>query len=182
MSDNDVHIGVSYPLGQLARALTTARTDEDAAIRQQAELRVRRWQQVLDGMAGGELDIDSRTSVRGLPAWVTPDVVHGGFATGEPAAGGPLRLDETDRAQRLGLPADRRALFRSWLTEAGLAELGELLDSGRYRVEHAEEAVTGLAHVISGGGFDPDGRGGTGRRLLGWTTTGHWMLGLRPRD
>ncbi|MEV0431299.1 hypothetical protein [Micromonospora sp. NPDC050495] len=141
MSDNDIRVGVGFPLGQLARALTTAGTHEDAATRQRAELRVRRWQQVVNGMAGGGLDIGSRTPVRGLPAWVTPEVVHGGFATGEPAAGGPLRPDETDRAQRLGLPAERRALFWSWLTDAGLAELGELLDSGRYRVEYAEEAA-----------------------------------------
>ncbi|TDC79233.1 hypothetical protein E1193_19430 [Micromonospora sp. KC606] len=141
MSDNDIRIGAGFPLSQLARALTTAGTHEDAAGRQRGELRVRRWQQVVDGMAGGGLDIGSRIPVRGLPAWVTPEVVHGGFATGEPAAGGPLRPDETDRAQRLGLPAERRALFWSWLTDAGLAELGELLDSGRYRVEYAEEAA-----------------------------------------
>lgn len=141
MSDNDIRVGVGFPLGQLARALTTARTHEDVATRERAELRVRRWQQIVDGMAEGRLDIGSRTPVRGLPAWVTPEVTHGGFATGEPAAGGPLRPDETDRAQRLGLPADRRALFWSWLTDAGLAELGELLDSGRYRLEYAEEAA-----------------------------------------
>ncbi|HEX5594580.1 MAG TPA: hypothetical protein VFX61_00950 [Micromonosporaceae bacterium] len=43
-------------------------------------------------------------------------------------------------------------------------------------------AVIGLAHVISGGKFDPDGRAGTGRRLLGWTTTEHWMFDSGPRD
>lgn len=43
-------------------------------------------------------------------------------------------------------------------------------------------AVTGLAHVINGGKFDPDGRAGTGRRLLGWTTTEHWMLDPGLRD
>lgn len=57
MSDNDIRVGAGYPLGQLARALTTAGTHEDAATRQRAELRVRRWQQVVDGMAGGGLDI-----------------------------------------------------------------------------------------------------------------------------
>ena len=141
MNDSDIGIGIGYPLGQLAQALTTARTHEDAATRQRAELRVRRWQQVVDGMAGGGLDIGSRTPVRGLPEWVTPEVVRGGFATGEPAAGGALRADETDRARLLGLPADRRALFWSWLTDAGLAELGELLDSGRYRVEYPEQTA-----------------------------------------
>ncbi|MEW2475999.1 hypothetical protein AB0875_19595 [Micromonospora gifhornensis] len=141
MSDNDIRVGVGFPLGQLARALTTAGTHEDPATRQRAERRVRRWQQVVDGMAAGTLDIGSRTPVRGLPVWVTPEVIHGGFATGTPAAGGALRPDETDRARRLGLPAERRVLFWSWLTDAGLVELGELLDSCRYRVEYAEEAA-----------------------------------------
>ncbi|WP_327025728.1 hypothetical protein [Micromonospora sp. NBC_01739] len=297
MSDNDIRVGVSFPLGQLARALTTAGTHEDPAARQRAEQRVRRWQQVVDGMAAGTLDIGSRTPMRGLPVWVTPEVLHGGFATGTPAAGGALRPDEADRARRWGLPAARRVLFWSWLTDAGLAELGELLDSGRYRVEYAEEAalpvvawllragaaaatlagrrlagslyaryydidypavaaidlakqcldevlrltarihhnprplstvkntayawrhmlfflslstgeeqaaflahsaqrlaaqpdhvrtrlapaVTGLGHIVGGGTFDPDGRAGTGRRLLGWTTREHWMLGPSPR-
>lgn len=141
MTEKDIHVGAGYPLGQLSRALVTALTHEDAATRQRAELRISRWQQVLDGMASGRLDIGSRTPVKGLPAWVTPEVVRGGFATGKAAASGPLRPDETDRAQWLGLPANRGALFRSWLTDEGLAELGKLLDSGRYRVEYAEEAA-----------------------------------------
>ncbi|MFG2064872.1 hypothetical protein ACGFIK_26045 [Micromonospora sp. NPDC048871] len=132
---------MSFSLGQLARALTAAGTHEDPAARQRAEQRVRRWQQVVDGMAAGTLDIGSRTPMWGLPVWVTPEVLHGGFATGTPAAGGALRPDEADRARRWGLPAARRVLFWSWLTDAGLAELGELLDSGRYRVEYAEEAA-----------------------------------------
>ncbi|MEU8261598.1 hypothetical protein AB0C02_13385 [Micromonospora sp. NPDC048999] len=120
MSDNDIRIGRGYPLGQLARALTTVRTHEDAATRERAELQVRRWQQVVDGMAEGRLNIGSRTPVKGLPTWVTPEVAHGGFATGQPAAGGALRPDETDRARRLGLPAERQALFWSWLSDTGL--------------------------------------------------------------
>lgn len=141
MSDTDIRIGAGYPLGRLARALTTARTHEDPATRLRAEQRVRRWQEVLAGMAQDRLDIGSRTPVEGLPAWVTPEVVHGGFATGQPAAGGPLRPDETERAQRWGVPAERGALFGTWLTDDGLAELGELLDGGRYRMEYAEQAA-----------------------------------------
>lgn len=155
MSDNDIRVSAGYPLGQLGRALTTARTHEDVTIRQRAELRVRRWQQVVDRMAEGRLDVGSRTPVVGLPAWVTPEVAHGGFATGEQAAGGPLRQDEIDRAQRLGLPADRGALFWSWLTDTGLAELGELLDSGRYRIEYAEEsALPVVAWLLRAGDRD----------------------------
>ena len=39
-------------------------------------------------------------------------------------------------------------------------------------------AVEGLARVVEGGRFDPDGiaGGGTARRLLGWSVGGHWLL------
>lgn len=155
MSDNDIRAGGGFPLAQLGRALTTAGTHEDPATRQRAELRIGRWRQVVAGMAAGRLDIGSRTPVKGLPAWVTPEVLHGGFATGEPAAGGPLRPDEADRARRLGLPAERRALFWSWLTDAGLAELSALLDSGRYRVAYAEEAaLPAVAWLLRAGDRD----------------------------
>lgn len=136
-------IGPGYAHAQLARALTTASDHEDAATRRRAEERVRRWQAVMDGMARGTLAIGSRTPVAGLPAWVTPLVVRGGFATGEAAAAGPLTPDEVARLGGAGADgsADRRALFRYFLTEAGLAELGELLDSGAYDVTVPEEAA-----------------------------------------
>lgn len=38
-------------------------------------------------------------------------------------------------------------------------------------------ALAGLRLVVEGGVFDPDGTadGGRARRLLGWTTDGHWL-------
>jgi hypothetical protein len=141
MDSDEVRVGTGYPVGQLASAFVTALTHEDADTRRRAEERVHRWRSVLAGMADGRLHVGSRTPVAGLPAWVTPQVVRGGFATGEPAAGGPLQPHEVDVASRVGLPADRRALFAYWLTDAGLAELGSLLASGRYRVELPEEAA-----------------------------------------
>ena len=53
-------------------------------------------------MASGKLRIGSREPVSGLPAWVTPEVVRGGFATGEPAAGGAVdrRRDGPSRGSR----------------------------------------------------------------------------------
>lgn len=141
MDSDEVRVGTSYPVGQLASSFATALTHEDADTRQRAEERVHRWRSVLAGMADGRLQIGSRTPVAGLPGWVTPQVIRGGFATGEPAAGGPLQPHEVDLASRVGLPADRRALFAYWLTDAGLADLGSLLASGRYRVELPEEAA-----------------------------------------
>ncbi|HXV94419.1 MAG TPA: hypothetical protein VD813_14030, partial [Pseudonocardia sp.] len=133
--------GRAYPLGQLAKAFRTASGHEDAGTRERAETRVRQWAGVLRGMVDGTLTIGSRTPVRGLPEWVTPAVVRGGFATGSAAAGGPLRPHERETADRAGVRADRRALFAHHLTEPGLAELTRMLDDGRYRIVVPEEAA-----------------------------------------
>ncbi|MGW7535880.1 hypothetical protein [Amycolatopsis sp. NPDC054798] len=44
--------------------------------------------------------------------------------------------------------------------------------------ERFAPAVTGLAQVVEGGRFTPEGRtaDGTGRRFLGWSTDRHWCL------
>ncbi|MFF3206319.1 hypothetical protein [Streptomyces sp. NPDC002962] len=130
-----------YASGQLARALGTALTHEDPDTRRRAGERQRAWRSVLAGMANGLLTVGSRTPVRDLPAWVTPEVLRGGFATGAPSAGGPLTEYETEAARRAGVPADRKALFAYWLSEDGLAQLYELLDGGRYEVTVPEEAA-----------------------------------------
>lgn len=139
--DEDLRANPGYAAGQLAKALVTARSHEDAKTRRRAEERLDRWSRVLSGMGDGTLRIGSRTPVAGLPAWVTPEVVKGGFATGAPAAGGDLTAPELDAARRVGIPTDRRALFAHHLTDAGLAGLGALLDSGRYEIVLPEEAA-----------------------------------------
>ncbi|MFK4597638.1 hypothetical protein [Streptomyces pristinaespiralis] len=131
----------SYVYGQLTKAFTTALTHQDAGTRNRAQERIRRWRDVIDKMADGRLRIGSRTPVAGLPAWVTPEVVHGGFATGGAAAGGPLLPYEAEAAREAGVPAERRALFDHFLTEPGLVTLWDLLDSGRYSVTVPEEAA-----------------------------------------
>lgn len=131
----------SYAGQQLARALLTGSSHEDADTRRRADERAQAWLRVLDGIETGSLDVGSRTPVRGLPVWVTLEVLRGGFATGRPSAGGPLADDERERAERLGLEPTRQALFASWLTDAGLAELGELLDRGAYEIVHPENAA-----------------------------------------
>lgn len=130
-----------WPTAQLAGAFTTALTDGDPDTRRRAERRVERWRAVLSGMADGTLTVGSRTPVAGLPAWVTPEVLRGGFATGAAVAGGPLLPYETEAARQAGVPADRGALFTHHLTDRGLAELTALLDSGRYAVGVPEEAA-----------------------------------------
>ncbi|MFF5973277.1 hypothetical protein ACFY7C_17310 [Streptomyces sp. NPDC012769] len=131
----------SYAEGRLARAFVTAHTHADPATRDRAQDRIRGWRQVLAGVAAGTLRIGSRTPVSGLPAWVTPEVLHGGFATGSARAEGPLLPYETAAARRAGVPEERAALFAHYLTEPGLRELWDLLDSGRYEVTLPEEAA-----------------------------------------
>src|SRR5947209_5876420 len=146
---DDVQVGTSYPFAQLAKALATANTHRDPKVREAAEAKADKWRAVIDGMAGNVIDVGSRTPVDGMPAWVTPEVVHGGFATGRPMAGGPLLPHELALAERLGLTgpaaADvagvRAALFAHHLTEAGIAELSALLDAGTYHVGVPEEAA-----------------------------------------
>lgn len=138
----DERIGPGYPVGQLARALRTAEdASHDQATRQRAVERIRAWTSVLQGMVDGTLAVGSRTPVAGLPVWVTPQVVRGGFATGRALADEPWGEDETARADALGLPQSRAALLASWLTDDGLAEATALLDAGTYRVTVPEDAA-----------------------------------------
>lgn len=130
-----------YAEQQLARALRTGASQEDEETRLRADQRALGWIRVLEGIASGSLRVGSRAPVRDLPAWVTLEVLRGGFATGRAKAGGPLSADERQRADRLGLEPNRAALFGSWLTDDGLAELSELLGSGAYRIGQPENAA-----------------------------------------
>ncbi|MEU5806017.1 hypothetical protein [Streptomyces sp. NPDC047718] len=145
----------AHAAARLAQALRTSAAHPDAAARERAEGRVRQWRAVLSGMAAGRLTVGSRTPVAGLPAWVTPEVVRGGFATGTPAASGPLTPYEEEAAHRAGLPATRAELFAHALTEEGLIGLWELLDSGRYEVVLPEEsALLTVAWLVRAGDID----------------------------
>lgn len=134
-------VATSYPESLLAQAFVTALTHEEAGTRQRAEVRGQRWREVLAAMTAGRVTVGSRTPVTGIPAWVTPKVMRGGFSTGAVSAGGPLQAHETDAARSFGVPAERRALFAYCLTEPGLAWLWALLDSGGYEIGVPEEAA-----------------------------------------
>lgn len=131
-----------YPMGRLERALERALTADDAEVRRRAAARVDAWRNVLDGMASGRLTIGSRTPVADTPAWVTLEVAHGGFTTGRYLAEEPLRADELAR-----LPAnapgetDRERLNLWFLGDEGLAELGQALRTGNYRIDVPEESA-----------------------------------------
>jgi hypothetical protein len=133
----------------LGSALLTAAAHEDAATRLRAQARVRAWTSVLDGLHAGTIDLGSRTPIAGLPAWVTLEVLRGGFATGKPVAGGPLQDDEMARADRLGIPHTRAQLVASYLTDEGLQELRTLIATGSYQVRIPEDAVLLVAAYLA---------------------------------
>lgn len=135
-------IGIGYAHLQLAKAFTTAHGHESPKARRRAEERLRQWQSVGDGIRSGQVRVGSRTPVKGFPAWVTPVVLRGGFATGEAAAATACEAYDVDAAFRAGVRSgDREGVFRYFLTDDGLIELYGLLDSGRYEVSVPEEAV-----------------------------------------
>ncbi len=142
--DGNVSPTHGYVLGQLLRAWKTTQEHFDANVRQLAAKKIERLEQVLRGMLSGKLSIGAQTPVEGIPAWVTLEVVHGGFATGNLLAGGALQQHELAMLSRLGLPAkvrSRSALNRYYLGEAGRSELVAMLHSGCYRINVPEEAA-----------------------------------------
>lgn len=135
-----------YPAFQLARALA-AGARGDAGLRERAQRRVRQWSAVLAGQRDGTLAIGSRKPVKDVPAWATLEVVTGGFATGALMAGGALQAHEREQLQKIapgieGSDAQARAaLNRYYLSDDGLAQLGDWLDSGRYDITVPEEGA-----------------------------------------
>lgn len=141
-----------YVHAQLAKALLTAAAHEDPQTRARADVRAQQWARTILAIDSGEVLVGSRKPLRGLPAWVTPQVLRGGFATGRAEAAGPLTKHELDRATELGLPPSRETVFASYLTEEGLAELDALLSGGEYRIDVPEEgALLVLAALLRHG-------------------------------
>jgi hypothetical protein len=136
--ESETHVvNPGYALRQLARALFRGATAGGAA-------RATQWRQVIAGMLDGSLQVGDRTPVQGTPAWVTLNVVHGGFATGSLAASGPLAPHETEKLAALG-GAERLDLNLHFTSEAGREELLALLGDGRYRVHLPEEGALLMA-------------------------------------
>jgi hypothetical protein len=144
----------AYAWSQLERALRRAGATGD----ERARVKAAQWQAVLHGMSDGTLRIGSRTPIADTPVWVTPEVVHGGFATGRLLAEAPLREDEA--AQVTTLPADvpgrtDRERLNLWhLGDAGHAELMSALACGTYHVELPEDAALPVVALLLDGGHD----------------------------
>lgn len=147
-------VNPQYALAQLERALITAEAHPDRETERRALARVEAWIRVIEGMRSGALQSGSRTPTA-APSWATLEVIHGGFATGELLANGPLLAHEEGLAKRLGIePSDRLAFALHFLSDMGRAELHAMLASGCFRIDVPEEgallsAVALLAHGAS---------------------------------
>ncbi|MBI4618285.1 MAG: hypothetical protein HY720_32095 [Planctomycetes bacterium] len=133
-----------YAIGQLHRALRAVAEHPDPAVRARAAEKIRRWENVLAGMATGSLEVGSRTPLQDVPAWVTLEVAHGGFATGALMAGGPLQPHEEALLARIGRSpggGGRATLNEYFVSDQGQRELMACLRTGTYRVQVPEEGA-----------------------------------------
>lgn len=141
-----------YAWRQFRNAQFTAGATSDPDDQVRAEQRAKSWMRVLVGMATGRLRIGSPTPVKGFPAWLTPQIVRGGFATGTAAAAGPLEPDEITLAEHLGLKHGRAHLLAWFLSDGGLRKLDAWLKSGLYRLDLPEHgALLSVAWLIRHG-------------------------------
>ena len=148
MSERDegnFSVNPGYANWQLAKALRTAETSDNADTRDRALARVEKWQQVFNNIASGSVSYGSRTPIKDVPVWATPEVVTGGFVTGNLLAGGPLLNHEKEIALSAGLNVSESYLRKSlnlwFVTDDGLAMLNDMLHSGKYKVQVPEEAA-----------------------------------------
>jgi hypothetical protein len=173
-----------YALFQLSKALTTQTEHLDPATRERAHQRAKDWTTVFNGVLDGTLAVGSRTPLEGTPSWVTLKVLTGGFATGDLLAGGPLqaheqvllaRLSQLPQLHKLPVTHDtdaRRVLNSYYLTDQGLVELQEFLQSSCFDVTVPEEgALLVVAWLVQHGYTEQ------ARHLL--ETIGPWFAKLR---
>jgi len=148
-------VNPGYATFQLAKALATSEGHEDTDTRRRAAEKVSKWETVLRNVLTGSVAYGARTPVQDAPAWVTLEVVTGGFATGNFLAGGPLESHEVALLEGIAKPPEgqeRAALNAHFLTEPGLAVLREQLVSGTYDVTVPEEgALLTVAWLVEHG-------------------------------
>ncbi|QXH53498.1 hypothetical protein KSS94_10445 [Pseudomonas fakonensis] len=143
-SDGTPGIGPGYAVWQLSKALSALDDNLSQQARAHAAERITRWQQVIAHALQGTAHYGSPTPFADVPAWVTLEVVTGGFATGRLLAGGALTEHERELAASIpGVrPGFERLDINAWhLTDEGVAALQRRLASGDYRVDVPEEAA-----------------------------------------
>jgi hypothetical protein len=153
--DEDVTISSGYPVFQLAKSLRTADEHRDSETKTRALKKANKWLQAFAGMLSGSLEVGSRTPIKDTPVWATPEVLTGGFVSGNLLANGKLQKHEKELLAHLetfpGVP-ERALLNGSFLTEEGIASLQETLSEGNYDVSVPEEgALLVIAWLLSKG-------------------------------
>lgn len=145
-------IGRWYATDQLARAVDAferATTPADMAL---AEKRVGRWMAVRRNGFLGTVRIGARRAVARYPAWVTLEVVRGGFATGRAVAAAPLEPWELALARTAGVRASRTALNVWHLTTPGARHSLKCLETGQFEIDVPEAgAMMAIAFLESQG-------------------------------
>jgi hypothetical protein len=157
-----VDLNPGYAVFQIAKALTTSEQHEDAETRERAKEKILKWMAVLNNMLDGSVAYGSRTPVKDTPEWATLEVVTGGFATGGLMAAGPLQEHERELLDSLGGVAsgdERRAINAQFLTDDGLAQLGDWLRTGRYEVNLPEEGALLVVAWLVENGYPEEARG-----------------------
>ena len=136
--ETKMEINIGYVWNELKKALEAEEGSEDAI---KAGKRVRMWNDVLNGILGGALNIGTRKPTM-YPVWVTPEIVRGGFSTGKAAAAYPLlSIEEEEAISDFGAPHSREALFFALLSDEGLSRLRGLLEQRKYKIGLPEEAA-----------------------------------------
>ena len=152
------NVNPGYAKFQIAKALTTAGEHPDAATRERAAKRVTSWAAVLQNIVSGAVNYGSRTPLASVPVWATPEVITGGFVTGNLLAGGPLQEHELklrETVPQLAEHQERASINAYFLTDAGLAELQERLRNNHYDVTVPEEgALLTVAWLVEHGHAD----------------------------
>ena len=151
-NDNEIGVNPGYASLQLAKALVTADQSDDPATQDRARARADKWQRVFENIVDGTVDYGSRTPLPDVPAWATPEVVTGGFVTGNLLAGGPLQSHEEKLLLQAGLQvssdATRKSLNLWYLTDDGITSLVDAFESGRYDVRVPEEGALLVAALL----------------------------------
>ncbi len=137
-------VNPGYAAFQLAKALTTSREHHDPSTRELARAKIEKWTTVLRNVIEGSADYGSRTPLGGVPPWATLEVITGGFATGRLLAGGEFQPHEIDLLRSFPKTddgEDRRVLNGYFLTDGGLADLRDRLQTGCYDICVPEEGA-----------------------------------------
>lgn len=167
MNQHSTTINRGYMYTQLDRALSALNIGESS------DSRVQKWLGVIMGTASGTISVGSRTPVADAPAWVTLEVVTGGFATGRFMA--QTELDEADLEILTHAPdasVARQRVNLWFLSDEGQRTLVEASESGAYRIDVPEHGALMAVALLN-----RDGHVKAALKLI--RTIGPWMDRLK---